>query len=93
VRAARRLPLRAAGSHLTSSLVWIKLESPLVKPGLARYTGVRRHRWTPIGARGSSIVRFDPPGVDPESVDVSVERDVLTVRAECPDADVREIAA
>jgi HSP20 family protein len=28
------------------------------------------------------IVRFDLPGVDPESIDLTVERNVLTVRAE-----------
>ncbi|PWI45267.1 Hsp20/alpha crystallin family protein [Streptomyces sp. ICBB 8177] len=28
------------------------------------------------------VVRFDLPGVDPETVDVDVERNVLTVRAE-----------
>ncbi|WP_374955470.1 Hsp20 family protein [Streptomyces sp. Ru72] len=40
-------------------------------------------------SEGSFIVRFDPPGVDPESVDVNVERDVLTVGAEFHPADVR----
>jgi HSP20 family protein len=28
------------------------------------------------------LVRFDLPGVDPESIDIDVERNVLTVRAE-----------
>jgi HSP20 family protein len=28
------------------------------------------------------VVHFDLPGIDPESIDIDVERDVLTVRAE-----------
>jgi HSP20 family protein len=28
------------------------------------------------------VVRFDLPGIDPQSIDVTVEKDVLTVRAE-----------
>ena len=31
---------------------------------------------------GEFVVEFDLPGVDPESIDVGVERNVLTVRAE-----------
>jgi HSP20 family protein len=30
------------------------------------------------------VVSFDLPGVDPEAIDVSVERNVLTVKAERP---------
>jgi HSP20 family protein len=30
------------------------------------------------------VVHFDLPGIDPDSIDVNVERDVLTVRAERP---------
>jgi HSP20 family protein len=33
------------------------------------------------------VVEFDLPGVDPESVDLDVERNVLTVRAERPPLD------
>ncbi|HKU12167.1 Hsp20/alpha crystallin family protein [Sinomonas sp.] len=33
-------------------------------------------------ADGEFVVEFDLPGVDPESIDVDVERNVLTVRAE-----------
>ena len=41
--------------------------------------------WMPMDAvrRGDSVeLRFDLPGVDPDSLDVDVERNVLTVRAE-----------
>lgn len=34
---------------------------------------------------GEFVVAFDLPGVDPGSIDVDVERNVLTVRAERPD--------
>jgi len=34
------------------------------------------------------VVEFDLPGVDPESVDLDIERNVLTVRAERPERDV-----
>ncbi|ORB85937.1 hypothetical protein B1987_21625 [Mycobacterium kansasii] len=34
---------------------------------------------------GQFIVEFDLPGVDPDSLDLDVERNVLTVRAERPD--------
>ncbi|MDQ6936592.1 MAG: HSP20 family small heat-shock protein [Actinomycetota bacterium] len=41
------------------------------------------------------VVEFDLPGVDPESVDLDVERNVLTVKAERPalDADYELLAA
>lgn len=40
------------------------------------------------------IVEFDLPGVDPDSLDLDVERNVLTVRAERPDIDQgREMVA
>jgi HSP20 family protein len=45
----------------------------------------RRPQYMPLDAvrRGSTLeLRFDLPGVAPESVDVTVERDTLTVRAE-----------
>jgi HSP20 family protein len=36
------------------------------------------------------VVAFDLPGVDPEAIDVSVERNVLTVKAERPGITVGE---
>lgn len=41
------------------------------------------------------VVRMDLPGIDPESIDLTVEKDVLTVRAERkrPDEDVERIAS
>ncbi|KZS57763.1 hypothetical protein A4G26_15215 [Mycobacterium kansasii] len=43
---------------------------------------------------GQFIVEFDLPGVDPDSLDLDVERNVLTVRAERPDVDrEREVVA
>jgi HSP20 family protein len=41
------------------------------------------------------VVEFDLPGVDPKSIDLDVERNVITVRAERParDADTEMIAA
>ena len=59
---------------------------------LDRYTeqlfgsgGGGRQAWMPMDAvrRGDGVeLRFDLPGVAPESIDVNVERNVLTVRAE-----------
>ena len=34
------------------------------------------------GADGEFVVEFDLPGIDPNSIDLDVERNVLTVRAE-----------
>jgi HSP20 family protein len=40
------------------------------------------------------IVEFDLPGIDPDQVDIDVERHVLTVRAERPSLDCdREVVA
>ena len=50
----------------------------------ARPTGMPMDAWRE-GDR--FIVEFDLPAVDPESVDVDVERNVLTVRAERPGLD------
>ncbi|MGW5434169.1 Hsp20/alpha crystallin family protein [Streptomyces sp. NPDC004059] len=36
------------------------------------------------------VVHFDLPGVDPDTVDLNVERNVLTVRAERPRPDAKE---
>jgi HSP20 family protein len=36
------------------------------------------------------VVAFDLPGVSPESVDLDVERNVLTVRAERPDPTAKD---
>ncbi|MGW4518036.1 Hsp20/alpha crystallin family protein [Streptomyces sp. NPDC004393] len=36
------------------------------------------------------VVHFDLPGVDPHTVDLNVERNVLTMRAERPGPDVKE---
>ncbi|MFB7739756.1 Hsp20/alpha crystallin family protein [Streptomyces sp. NPDC056112] len=36
------------------------------------------------------LVHFDLPGVDPDTVDLNVERNVLTVRAERPGPDAKE---
>ena len=36
------------------------------------------------------VVHFDLPGVDPDTVDLNVERNVLTVRAERPGLDAKE---
>ncbi|WNI17231.1 Hsp20/alpha crystallin family protein [Actinacidiphila sp. ITFR-21] len=33
---------------------------------------------------GDFVVRFDLPGIDPESIDLDIERNVLTVRAQRP---------
>jgi HSP20 family protein len=49
---------------------------------LDRYT---RSPWMPMDAvrRGDQVeLRFDLPGVAPDTIDVDVERNVLTVRAE-----------
>ena len=45
--------------------------------------------------RDSFVVRLDLPGVDPDSIDLTVERNVLTVHAERtrPDPDAERIAA
>jgi HSP20 family protein len=48
-------------------------------------TGRRNPRSVPMDAyrRGEDVVlRFDLPGVDPESIDLTVDQHVLTVRAE-----------
>ncbi|WP_225830167.1 Hsp20/alpha crystallin family protein [Streptomyces sp. NK08204] len=37
------------------------------------------------------VVHFDLPGVDPDTVDLNVERNVLTVRAERPGPDADEV--
>jgi HSP20 family protein len=37
----------------------------------------------------SFVVHFDLPGVDPDSIDLNVERNVLTVRAERPAPDAK----
>src|SRR5262245_2492056 len=45
----------------------------------------RSRQWMPMDAvrHGSSVeLRFDLPGVAPESIDVTVERQVLTIKAE-----------
>jgi HSP20 family protein len=44
-----------------------------------------RRQWMPMDAfrhEQSVELRFDLPGIEPESLDVEVERNVLTVRAE-----------
>ncbi|WP_406275514.1 HSP20 family small heat-shock protein [Nocardia sp. NBC_00881] len=33
------------------------------------------------------VVEFDPPGIDPESLDLDIERNVVTVRARRPELD------
>ncbi|MGW0827865.1 Hsp20/alpha crystallin family protein [Streptomyces sp. NPDC002845] len=40
---------------------------------------------------GSFVVHFDLPGVDPDTVDLNVERGVLTVRAERPAPDAKDV--
>jgi HSP20 family protein len=48
-------------------------------------SGDRRSPWIPLDAvrHGDDVeLRFDLPGVKPESIDVSVERNVLTLKAE-----------
>jgi HSP20 family protein len=45
----------------------------------------RRQQWMPLDAvrhAGAVELRFDLPGVSPDDVELTVERDVLTVRAE-----------
>jgi HSP20 family protein len=47
--------------------------------------GASRRGWMPMDAYRSGdcfVVQFDMPGVDPASIDVTVEKDVLTVKAE-----------
>ena len=39
-------------------------------------------RWTPGARRTTFVVEFDLPGVQADSIDLDVERNVLTVRAE-----------
>jgi HSP20 family protein len=54
---------------------------------------VARPAAMPIDAyqsEGSFVVHFDLPGVDPDTVDLNVERNVLTVRAERPAPDVKD---
>ena len=49
------------------------------------FGGPARSPWMPMDAvrRGDHVeLRFDLPGVSPDSIDVSVERNVLTVKAE-----------
>jgi|SRR5687768_5981206 len=49
------------------------------------FGGPGRSPWMPMDAvrRGDHVeLRFDLPGVAPDSIDVSVERNVLTVKAE-----------
>jgi HSP20 family protein len=46
---------------------------------MARGTSMPLEAWQ---QDGEFVVEFDLPGVDPESIDVGVERNVLTVRAE-----------
>jgi len=49
------------------------------------FGGPARAPWMPMDAvrRGDHVeLRFDLPGVSPDSIDVSVERNVLTVKAE-----------
>jgi HSP20 family protein len=52
---------------------------------LTQQTGGLRQNPTPMDAYRSGdqfIVNFDLPGVDPSSIDLTVEKNVLTVRAE-----------
>lgn len=52
---------------------------------LSRDTFARRPAVMPMDAYRSGerfVVRFDLPGVDPASIDLTVEKNVLTVRAE-----------
>lgn len=52
---------------------------------LGQRTGVERLRSVPMGASRRAdrlVVRFDLPGVDPGSIDLTVDKNVLTVRAE-----------
>jgi len=52
---------------------------------LSRETSGRRPAVMPMDAYRSGerfVVRFDLPGVDPASIDLTVEKNVLTVRAE-----------
>ncbi|WUE96698.1 Hsp20/alpha crystallin family protein [Streptomyces sp. NBC_00490] len=54
---------------------------------------VARPAAMPIDAyqsEGSFVVHFDLPGVDPDTVDLNVERNVLTVRAERPAPDAKD---
>jgi HSP20 family protein len=39
---------------------------------------------------GTFLIRFDLPGVDPDSIDLNVEQNVLTVKAERPAPEVKE---
>ena len=45
-------------------------------------TRPRPSRWTPIGEATPSSSIFDLPGADPSSIDIRVEQNALTVRAE-----------
>jgi HSP20 family protein len=48
-------------------------------------TGRGRRSWMSMDAYrrdGQVVVSFDLPGIDPESLDVTVEKDALTVRAD-----------
>jgi HSP20 family protein len=60
-------------------------ELDTVAQALARQTGGSRQANMPMDAyrKGDRfIVRLDLPGVDPDSIDLTVEKNVLTVRAE-----------
>src|SRR6266550_3352890 len=39
---------------------------------------------------GTFLIHFDLPGIDPDSIDLNVEQNVLTVRAERPGPGVKE---
>jgi HSP20 family protein len=59
---------------------------------LARPSAMPMDAWRD---RDQFFVEFDLPGIDPESIDVDVERNVVTVKAERPprDANAEMIAA
>ena len=50
--------------------------------GSGRWTACVGHRMDVIRGKDDIELRFDLPGMDPESIDVTVDRGVLTVKAQ-----------
>ena len=62
-----------------------RLTQQVFGPGYDRPPG--RHADGRLARRDKFLVEFDLPGVDPDSIDLDVERNVVTVKAERPPLD------